>query len=138
MPPTQTAAEDIAPPAITQAAASVTDKGTSAGDIAPPSVPDTEHRTLNAEHFLRITVEDHGTGIAPEVRERIFEPFFTTKDKSVGAGSIGKGLGLFVSYAIVQEHGRALSVESDPGNWTRFQVDLPVDSGWELEAADEE
>ena len=96
VPHTQTAAEDIGPP--------------------EPSGPRSQ---------LRITVEDHGTGIPPDVREHIFEPFFTTRDKSVGAGSIGKGLGLFVSYAVVQEHSGALSVESDPGQWTRLHVDLP-------------
>lgn len=77
-------------------------------------------------NWLRLTVEDHGTGISDGVRERIFEPFFTTKDKSVGAGSIGKGLGLFVSYATVQEHGGALSVESEVGHGTRIHVDLPI------------
>jgi signal transduction histidine kinase len=75
---------------------------------------------------VRFTVEDHGTGIPDTVREHIFEPFFTTKDKSVGAGSIGKGLGLFISYATVQEHGGVLSVESEVGQWTRVHVDLPV------------
>jgi PAS domain S-box-containing protein len=80
----------------------------------------------SSQSAIRITVEDHGTGIPLDVREHIFEPFFTTKDKSVGAGSIGKGLGLFVSYATLQEHGGVLSVESAVGQWTRFDVDLPV------------
>jgi signal transduction histidine kinase len=75
---------------------------------------------------VRFTIEDHGTGIPDAVREHIFEPFFTTKDKSVGAGSIGKGLGLFVSYATVQEHGGVLTVESEAGQWTRVHVDLLV------------
>lgn len=75
---------------------------------------------------VRFTVEDLGTGIPDAVREHIFEPFFTTKDKSVGAGSVGKGLGLFVSYAAMQEHGGVLSVESSVGQWTRVHVDLPV------------
>jgi PAS domain S-box-containing protein len=86
----------------------------------------TEQPQPNTDRRLRLTVEDHGTGIPEAVRSHIFEPFFTTKDKSVGAGSIGKGLGLFVSYAIVQEHGGVLSVESSVGQWTRFDVDLPV------------
>ncbi len=88
--------------------------------------PNTEPRTLNTRRILRLTVEDHGIGIPAAVREHIFEPFFTTKDKSVGAGSIGKGLGLFVSYATVQEHGGVLSVESEVGQWTRVHVELPV------------
>jgi signal transduction histidine kinase len=83
---------------------------------------------------VRLTVEDHGTGIPEAVQSHIFEPFFTTKDKSVGAGSIGKGLGLFVSYAIVQEHEGSLRVESpstalragEGGQWTRFHIELPV------------
>jgi PAS domain S-box-containing protein len=80
----------------------------------------------SSQSAIRITVEDHGTGVPDAVREHIFEPFFTTKDKSVGAGNIGKGLGLFVSYATLQEHGGVLSVESAVGQWTRFDVDLPV------------
>jgi PAS domain S-box-containing protein len=99
--------------------------------ISRPSVADTDHRSLITDHSssprrLRLTVADHGTGIPLDVREHIFEPFFTTKDKSVGAGSIGKGLGLFVSFASVQEHGGVLSVESEVGQWTRVHVELPV------------
>ena len=75
---------------------------------------------------VRLTVEDHGPGIPEAVRERIFDPFFTTKNRSVGAGSICKGMGLFVSSALVQEHGGELRVESKPGEWTRFHVELPI------------
>ncbi|QHE84035.1 sensor histidine kinase [Hydrogenophaga sp. BPS33] len=69
---------------------------------------------------LRISVRDNGMGIAPENMERVFEPFFTTRD--VGAGL---GLGLSVSYGIVQRHGGTLSVESEAGQWTEFSFDLP-------------
>jgi PAS domain S-box-containing protein len=86
-------------------------------------ITDNADRRIRA---VRFTVEDQGTGIPDAVREHIFEPFFTTKDKSVGAGSVGKGLGLFVSYATVQEHGGVLSVESEVGQWTRVHVELPV------------
>jgi PAS domain S-box-containing protein len=94
----------------------------------------TEQPQPNTDRRLRLTVEDHGTGIPEAVQSHIFEPFFTTKDKSVGAGSIGKGLGLFVSYAIVQEHEGSLRVESpstalragEGGQWTRFHIELPV------------
>ncbi len=69
---------------------------------------------------LCIAVRDNGHGISPENRERVFEPFFTTRD--VGAGL---GLGLSVSYGIVQRHGSTLAVESEAGEWTEFTFDLP-------------
>ena len=69
---------------------------------------------------LLVKVRDNGTGIAPENLGRVFEPFFTTRD--VGAGL---GLGLSVSYGIVQRHGGTLAVESEPGAWTEFTFDLP-------------
>lgn len=69
---------------------------------------------------LRVAVRDNGQGILPEHIGRVFEPFFTTRD--VGAGL---GLGLSVSYGIVQRHGGVLAVESEPGAWTEFTFDLP-------------
>ena len=78
--------------------------------------------------WIRTTVEDHGAGIAPEVLARIFDPFFTTKPRDIGTG-----LGLSVSHGIVQDHHGELHVESEPGQYTRFHLDLPVDNGWELE-----
>ena len=69
---------------------------------------------------LLVKVRDNGTGIAPENLGRVFEPFFTTRD--VGAGL---GLGLSVSYGIVQRHGGTLAVDSEPGAWTEFSFDLP-------------
>jgi len=69
---------------------------------------------------LCVTVRDNGQGIQPENIGRVFEPFFTTRD--VGAGL---GLGLSVSYGIVQRHGGVLAVESEPGAWTEFTFDMP-------------
>ena len=68
-----------------------------------------------------IVVEDEGTGIAKENLPRIFDPFFTTKE--VGAGT---GLGLSVSYGIVQDHGGDIQVRSEPGRGSRFEVRLPL------------
>jgi PAS domain S-box-containing protein len=65
-------------------------------------------------------VTDDGPGIAPEALSRVFEPFFTTK--TVGSGT---GLGLSVSYGILEEHGGRLSVQSRPGE-TTFTIELPV------------
>jgi signal transduction histidine kinase len=70
--------------------------------------------------FVAVAVEDTGAGIALENLDRIFDPFFTTKD--VGRGT---GLGLSVSYGIVQEHGGWIDVASEPGRGTRLTVYLP-------------
>ncbi|HEX8559678.1 MAG TPA: GAF domain-containing protein, partial [Pyrinomonadaceae bacterium] len=68
---------------------------------------------------LRLLFADTGAGMAEEVRARIFEPFFTTK------GVHGTGLGLFVSYGIVERHGGHISAASLPGRGTTFTIDLP-------------
>ena len=52
--------------------------------------------------MAHIEVIDHGTGIAPEIRDRIFEPFFTTRRVGIGRGC---GLGLAICHAIVTDHG---------------------------------
>ena len=72
-------------------------------------------------HRVVVTVEDDGQGIEDEIMAKIFDPFFTTK--ALGNGT---GLGLSVSYGIVQDHGGDICVESQPGKWTRFTITLPV------------
>lgn len=70
---------------------------------------------------ILIDILDTGIGIAPENIAKIYDPFFTTK----GIGQ-GTGLGLAVSYGIIQEHNGRIFVESKPGQGTRFHIKLPT------------
>lgn len=78
-------------------------------------------RTGGSDGWTWIEVEDTGKGIDAKTLNRIFEPFFTTKP--VGKGT---GLGLALSYSIVQKHNGRIEVDSTPGLGTRFRVWLPV------------
>lgn len=71
--------------------------------------------------WVWIEVADDGCGMKPELQRRIFEPFFTTKP--VGQGT---GLGLSLSFSIVQKHGGRIELHSAPGEGTRFKVWVPV------------
>jgi two-component system NtrC family sensor kinase len=74
-----------------------------------------------AKPQVRIEFEDNGAGIPAEHVSQVFDPFFTTKD--IGEGT---GLGLSVSYGIVKDHGGEIRVESQPGQFTRFTILLPM------------
>ena len=76
---------------------------------------------LKPGDYIRVKVEDTGTGIPPEVIEHIFEPFFTTK--AVGSGT---GLGLSAVYGAVQAHTGAIEVERDRAIGAAFIIDLPL------------
>jgi two-component system NtrC family sensor kinase len=71
-----------------------------------------------------LEVNDDGPGVPDEVKKRVFDPFFTTKE--VGKGT---GLGLTVAYAIVEEHGGRLWLESQPKMGASFFVQLPATGG---------
>jgi signal transduction histidine kinase len=78
-------------------------------------------RTQGANGEVALIVADSGKGIAPEIKERIFEPFFTTKDEWSNVG-----LGLSVSWRIVEEHGGRITVESEVGRGATFTVHWPA------------
>ncbi|HBL16336.1 MAG: hypothetical protein A2X36_02870 [Elusimicrobia bacterium GWA2_69_24] len=75
--------------------------------------------SLPAGPYVRVTVQDAGTGIPAEILPRIFDPYFSTKGK-------GRGLGLAVCHSIVAKHGGALTVDSRPGEGARFTIALPA------------
>jgi two-component system NtrC family sensor kinase len=79
-----------------------------------------EIETEEVDQMLLVHIRDTGIGIAAENITKIYDPFFTTK--SVGQGT---GLGLAVSYGIVQEHSGRIHVESSPGKGTTFTIKLP-------------
>src|SRR5207244_3861157 len=78
-------------------------------------------RADGVDGSLVVEVADNGEGIAPENVAKIYDPFFTTK--GVGGGT---GLGLAVTYGIVQEHSGHISVSSSPGQGTTFRITLPT------------
>ena len=79
-------------------------------------------RTSAAAGRVVVEVSDTGQGMSVEVQKRIFEPFFTTKPEGAGTG-----LGLSVSFGIVQTHGGMLTVHSAPGAGATFRLTLPID-----------
>jgi signal transduction histidine kinase len=84
--------------------------------------------TRNLGTKVEIRIRDNGTGIPPEVKEKIFNPFFTTKP----AGE-GTGLGLSISHdIIVKQHGGAIEVDTQPGEFTEFRIVLPRAATWPI------
>jgi two-component system NtrC family sensor kinase len=89
---------------------------------AQSAIGENGHITITSEKdgdYALFIVEDNGKGIAEDIIDKIFEPFMTTKDD-------GSGLGLFISYGIVENHGGDIEVESQWGQGTRFTVKLPL------------
>jgi signal transduction histidine kinase len=77
--------------------------------------------TIEAEDMVKILVRDNGCGMDEQTRKRIFEPFYTTK--AVGTGT---GLGMAISFAIIEEHGGTIEVESKVGKGTTIGILLPL------------
>ena len=77
-------------------------------------------RTAPSGDAILLSVCDNGDGIKPENKNKIFDPFFTTKTGK------GVGLGLSVTYGIVEAHGGEIEVQSSPGQGATFLVKLPL------------
>jgi signal transduction histidine kinase/ActR/RegA family two-component response regulator len=78
-----------------------------------------DHKSLTPGEYVKITVQDTGSGIPPEVVDRIFDPYFSTKET-------GSGLGLAVSYSVIKKHNGIIFVNSTPGKGTTFTIYLPA------------
>ncbi len=75
---------------------------------------------------VQVSISDTGPGIAPEHINKIYDPFFTTKTSPREGQSRGTGLGLSVTYGIIQEHAGKIRVESFPGRGTTFYLEFPL------------
>ena len=92
-----------------------------AGEGAEPYAPTLWLSTRRGEDQVEISIKDNGGGIPPDVIEKIFNPFFTTKPTDQGTG-----LGLALSSDIIRQHGGAIQVESEPGQFTEMLIELPL------------
>jgi len=92
--------------------------------------------TFNAPSRVMVRIQDSGGGIEREHLHRIYDPFFTTKTKPQQGEHKGTGLGLAVSYGIMQEHAGKIHVESELGVGTAFQLEFPVTTSKPLNSPD--
>ena len=86
----------------------------------------TLHLSTQNGDAVSVRVSDTGSGIAQEHIQRIYDPFFTTKTAPAEGQNRGTGLGLSVTYGIIQEHAGNIRVDSRPGEGTTFTLDFPL------------
>lgn len=93
-----------------------------AGRVTLPRAIGVQYPSLEPGEYVEISVSDTGTGMPASIVAHIFEPFFTTKP-----GGAGTGLGLSMVRSIVEAHGGAIAVETEPGRGTTMSFVLPRD-----------
>ncbi len=93
--------------------------GTVGVDAENLFVDDGEHPLLHKGRYVRLSVRDQGAGVPKDSIPRVFDPYFSTKGE-------GRGLGLAVSYSIVNRHGGSISLESAEGAGTEVNIILPA------------
>jgi two-component system NtrC family sensor kinase len=82
--------------------------------------------TIGTSNGVEMRVEDDGAGMPPEVMRKIYDPFFTTKSTPKDGQRKGTGLGMAVTYGIVQEHAGTIEVTSHLGEGTIFRLEFPA------------
>lgn len=108
------------PEGLHRAVLNIVTNAIDACDLAENALVDVRTQYLAEEKLLRVLVKDNGSGISPDDLEQIFALFVSKK------GGRGTGLGLPVSQKIVKEHGGQIIVESEPGQGSRFTIELPA------------
>ena len=78
---------------------------------------------VKKEEGIEVSIADNGPGISEELQDKIFEPFFTTKD--IGEGT---GLGMSISYGIIEKHGGSIIIDSELGQGCKFIIYIPYRS----------